>query len=380
MRTQTTRRTNDSGLEQVLYIAFELGHRKWLVRFGDGQRTRDVEMTARDLDRFPTEVAKARTKFALPDGCRVRSCYEAGWDGFWLHRFLQEQGIENLVVDPASIEVNRRHRRAKTDRLDVGKLLVLLLRHARGEKVWSVVVVPSPEEEAARQLTRDLEQLRRERQRHRNRIQGLLVTQGLVVEVGPRFEEKIDSLRTWDGQPLSSPLRARVERELVRLRLVQTQMRELKALRAAGLRNPQTASEATAARLARLRGIGETASSVLAAEFFGWRRFENGKQVGSLAGLTPTPYSSGTREREQGISKAGSADVRRLMVQIAWGWLRLQPESGLSRWYRERFAGGGSRVRRVGIVALARKLLVALWHYLEHGVIPDGALEAPVRP
>jgi transposase len=360
-------------------MAFELGHRKWCVQFGDGNGIRTVEMPARETGRLLQELEKAKAKFGFAPGCRVRSCYEAGWDGFWLHRFLAKQGIENLVVDPASIEVNRRFRRAKTDRLDVGKLHALLLRHGRGERVWSVVVVPSVEDEDARQLSRELEQLRRERQRHRNRIQGLLVTQGVVVSVMSGFEKTLESLVVWDGSPLSKELRARLERELARLRQVEQQRRELKALRAARLKNPQTQTEQTAARLAQLRGIGETGSSILAAEFFGWRRFDNGKQVGSLAGLAPTPYSSGTREREQGINKAGSGEVRRLAVQLAWGWLRFQTESGLSRWFRERFAGGGSRMRRIGIVALARKLLVALWRYLEHGVIPDGAVMTPGR-
>lgn len=378
MRTRTTRRNDNSDQEQVLYVAFELGHRKWCLQFGDGNRIRTVEMPARDTARFEKEMDKARTKFGLEAGCRVRSCYEAGWDGFWLHRFLASRGIENLVVDSASIEVNRRYRRAKTDRLDVGKLMGLLLRHGRGEKVWSVVVVPSVEEEDARQLSRELEELRRDRQRLRNRIQGLLVNQGIPLSVTSGFEKLLDRLLLWDGSPLPQQLRARLERQLVRLREVERQRRELQVLRLARLKNPQTAMERTAAQLVQLRGIGQTGSSILSAEFFGWRKFDNGKQVGSLAGLTPTPYSSGTRAREQGISKAGNGEIRRLAVQQAWGWLRYQPDSGLSRWFRERFAGGGSRMRRVGIVALARKLLVALWHYLEHGVVPDGAVLARI--
>lgn len=377
MRTRTTRGIEDKGQEPVLYMAFELGHRKWLIRFGDGRRTRDVEMPARDQRRLLAEIDRAKARFGLAASGPVRSCYEAGWDGFWLDRYLRRRGIENLVVDSASIEVNRRHRRAKTDRVDVGKLFGLLLRHFRGERVWSVVVVPEAGAEDERQLQRDLDQLRKERRQHRNRIEGLLVTQGVVVKVRRGFERSLAKLRIWNGDRLGSELRGRLERELSRLQLVEEQIRGLRVERARRLAAPQTRMAEIGERLVRLRALGPAASWTLSSEFFGWRRFRSGKQVGKLAGMTGTPYNSGSREREQGIDKSGNARVRWMMVQIAWGWLRLQPGSALARWYRERFAGGGSRLKRIGIVALARKLLVALWQYLERGVIPDGAVMKP---
>jgi transposase len=359
-------------------MAFELGHRKWCVRFGDGERHRDLELTARDTVRLLREVAKAKSKFGLDAGCEVRSCYEAGLDGFWLHRFLVREGVRNVVVDSASIEVNRRGRSAKTDRLDVGKLLDLLIRHHSGRKVWSVVPVPRCEDEDARHLPREINRLRQERQRHRCRIEALLWTQGVVVKVGPRLEKQLASLTIWDGTALAPGLQGALRRELERLRLLEKQLAELKAERAARMARPRTVSERKAAQLAQLRGVGPTAGCTLTTEVFGWRSFRNGKQVGKLSGLSPTPYNSGTRDREQGIDKAGNREVRRLMVQLAWGWLRYQPDSALAQWFQKRFGAGGGRMRKVGIVALARKLIVAFWHYLEHGVVPDGAVVATV--
>jgi transposase len=382
MPTRTTRQRKDTVEQPTLYIAFELGHKTWHLRFGDRQRFRDIEVPARDLDRLHKEVEKSRAKFGLDPKCRILSCYEAGWDGFWLARYLDSRGIENLVVDSSSIEVNRRRRRAKTDGLDVAKLLELLRRHDRGERVWSVVVVPSVQDEDARQPHRELGRLKRERRRHRNRLQGLLVTQGITEKLSPRtFSEQLESFRCQDGKPVPDRLKQALQREWARLKLVMEQIAEIEAMRRVQAANPVTLTEQKVADLIRLKAIGENASWILATEFFGWRRFDNGKQVGSLAGLTPTPYSSGLQEREQGISKSGNREVRRLMVQIAWLWLRYQRRSALSRWYRKRFGEGGTRLRRIGLVALARKLLVALWQWVEYGVIPDGATVAKIaRP
>jgi transposase len=374
MATRTTRRSKSIQERPTLYIAFELGHKMWRLRFGDGKRIRDIQMPARDLDRLKKEISGARSKFRLGPKCRIVSCFEAGWDGFWIHRYLHSEGIENLVVDSSSIEVNRRRRRAKTDRLDVAKLLELLLRHERGERVWSVVRVPSVEDEDARQPHRELERLKSERRRHCNRIQGLLVTQGIDVPLEFRkFPEQLEGLRCWDDSPIPTRLKGRLLREWERLKLVKEQIAVLEKARREQAANPTTCTEEKVSDLLRLKAIGENASWTLATEFFGWRSFENGKQVGALAGLAPTPYSSGTLNRELGISKAGNSRVRRMMTQISWLWLRYQPGSALSEWYRRRFAGGGARVRRIGLIALARKLLIALWHWVDHGIIPEGA-------
>lgn len=374
MRTQTTLTAQDSREIRVLYMALDLGHFKWAVRFSDGERVRDFQLAARDTDRLRAEVAKARLKFNLPADCPVRSCYEAGLDGFWLHRFLAREGVENVVVDSASIEVNRRRRSAKTDRLDVAKLLELLIRHHSGQKVWSVIQVPTIEVEDVRHLPREIKRVQREQNQHRSRISTLLWTHGVSVKVGSHFERQLPEIRTWEGKPLPPTLLAVLKRELERLRLAERQLAGLRAERAAHMIEPQSQTERRAVQLAQLRGLGPVGSWTLSTEVFGWRTFRNGKQVGKFSGLTPTPYNSGTSQREQGIDKAGNGEIRRLMVQLAWGWLRYQPGSALARWYEERFGGGGARLRKIGIVALARKLLVAFWHYLEHGIVPDGAV------
>jgi transposase len=374
MKTLATRNGQDSGQKAVLYMAFELGESKWILRFGDGgTRTRDIRMEARDLDRLELEIARAKERFQLPRDVRVVSCYEAGRDGFWLHRYLVSQGVENLVVDSASIEVSRRRRRAKTDRLDVTKLHAMLIRHVCGERVWSVVHVPDVEAEDARQIHRELQRMKGEARRHRNRIQSLLVTQGISVGVGRGFREHLEEVELWDGTELPEYLKGAVLREYERLELVQRQIRELEALRRRMVKEQATAALAKVFSMMQLRGIGLQSSWVFVMEFFGWRDFGNRREVASLAGLAPTPYNSGGSDREQGIGKAGNGLVRWMTVEIAWGWLRFQPESQLSQWYRERFAGGGSRMRRVGIVALARKLLIALWRFVEYGEVPEGA-------
>jgi transposase len=373
MKTLATRSDQDSVQEAVLYMAFELGEGKWILRFGNGKRTRDIRMKARDLGRLEQEIARAKDRFRFPADVRVVSCYEAGRDGFWLHRYLGVHGVENLVVDSASIEVSRRRRRAKTDRLDVAKLHAMLIRHVSGERVWSVVRVPEVEAEDARQIHRELERMKGEARRHRNRIQSLLVTQGISVGAGPGFRGHLEEVRLWDGNELPDHLKAAVVRECERLELVQRQVRELEALRRKMVKEQSTEALAKVFSMMQLCGIGLQSAWVFVMEFFGWRKFADRRQVGSLAGLAPTPYNSGGSDREQGISKAGNGLVRWMSVEIAWGWLRFQPQSQLSRWYRERFAGGGSRMRRIGIVALARKLLIALWRFVEHGVVPEGA-------
>jgi transposase len=373
--TQATRTTQDSAETRTLNVSLELSKRSWKLAFSDGsaRRPRVVAVPARDWGRFEEEVEKAKGRFGLSSDAPVRSCYEAGRDGFWIHRVLLHQGIENLVVDPASIEVNRRRRRAKTDRLDAVKLVMQLIRHHRGEKVWSVVRVPGVADEDARHLHRDLEVLKSERRAHRMRIQSLVFTHGIDLKVGRKFLEVLPGLCQWDGQPLPTSLQARLVREYQRLQTVQEQIRELEKERKALLETSRTKAVEKAKLMAQLCGIGTTSSWVFVMEFFGWRRFANRREVAAAAGLTPTPYQSGDSPREQGISKAGNPRVRTMMIEIAWSWLRHQPESMLSKWYWKRFGEGSARQRRVGIVALARRLLIDLWRLVEFGVVPDGA-------
>lgn len=376
--SQTTRQQESKGVPEVLYLSFELGRTEWKLAFtvGRGEKPRLRTLAAGDLRGLEQEIERARQRWGVPEGARVMSCYEAGRDGFWLHRFLLSRGVENVVVDSSSIEVNRRSRRAKTDRLDAQKLLTMLIRYDLGEerRVWSVLRVPSVEQEADRQLHRDWEVLQKERTLHRNRIQSFLACQGIQVKLGSDFVDRLENLVLWDGSALPSELRERLKREWKRLELVESQIRELKTQKEEAVAAASSPSLQKIQELAKLKGIGLTSAWVFVCEFFGWRKFRNRREVGSLAGLAPMPYKSGSSDREQGISKAGNARLRTMAIEIAWSWLRWQPESQLSLWFRERYGPGSRRSRRVGIVALARKLLVALWRFLEFGVVPEGAI------
>lgn len=262
----------------------------------------------------------------------------------------------------------------KTDRLDVHKLVTMLIRYDEGErKVWSVVRVPSLEAEENRQLHRELEELKRERTRLTNRIKGLLAGHGIRLEVGRGFSQKLSEARMWDGSPVPLAIRCRVTREWARVELINQQIGELEADRLELVKEWDSPEAEKVRRLMQLRGIGINFSWLLVMELFGWRCFQNRRQVGALAGLTPTPYQSGASQREAGISKAGSKWVRGMAIELAWAWVRFQPDSELARWYRQRYGSGGSRQRRVGIVAVARRLLVDLWRYLEWGLVPAGA-------
>jgi transposase len=360
----------------TLYLAFELSNTKWRLGFtvGLGQNPRERTIAAGDVGALEWEIGRAKERFHLGEETRVLSCYEAGRDGFWLHRYLEQAGHENLVVDSASIEVSRRKRRAKTDGMDVGKLLRMLIRYDNRErKVWSVVRVPSKRAEDQRHLHRELMSLKTERTRYVNRIKGLLVGQGVRMPVKGDFVERLEGVRLWDGRALPEGLRARLEYEFSRYEFTQQQIKELEGRRRALIREGEGESIEKVRQLMRLRGIGVNSAWLLVMEFFGWRQFRNRRQVGSLAGLTPTPHQSGEEGRELGISKAGNVPIRTMMIEIAWGWLRFQPESELSWWYQERFGRGSKRVRKIGIVALARKLLIALWRYVEYGEVPAGA-------
>lgn len=359
----------------VLYMVLELSNKQWKLGFSDGSRSRQNTIEAGDWIALNERVSRAKEELRLPAGCRRVSCYEAGRDGFWIHRALEEEGVENFVVDSSSIEVNRRKRRAKTDKVDVKSLLRLLQRYCQGEcGAMSVVRVPSVAEEDLRRLHRERGRLIKERGSHSARIQSLLVAHGIRLKVGPGFLEQLESVKGGMGYALGADLKAELVREYDRYRLVDEQIKVLE--KEQKRRAAEASSEAMKKinALMELKAVGWQSSWILVMEFFLWRAFQNRRQLGSCSGLAPTPYSSGDSEREQGISKAGNRRIRTLMIELSWLWLRYQPNSALSQWYQRRFAGGGKRMRRIGIVALARKLLIALWRYVEAGEIPEGAI------
>jgi len=375
---QPTRARESSENQAVLYLALELSRKNWKLAFAweAGQKPRLRTIAAGDIPKLLEEIRLAQQKFGLKN-CRVLSCYEAGRDGFWLHRQLEALGITNIVVDAGSMEVSRRFRRAKTDKLDVQGLLSRLIRFWQGEKkVWSVVRVPSVEHEDGRQLSRELETLKQERTRHRNRIVGLLVSQGVLeLKAAKDFLAQLETVSLWDGTSVPPGLKGRLQREFARLKLVEEQIRLLERQRQEEVAGQDTRAMEMVKQLVMLKGIALTSAWVFVREFFGWRQFRNRRELASLAGLAPLPYQSGeSLNREQGINKAGNVRIRTMIVEIAWAWLRLQPQSRLSLWFQQRYGPGSRRSRRVGIVALARKLLVELWRYLETGAIPEGAL------
>jgi len=377
MNAKIAQSTLPNSNQKVLYLAFELGQGQWKLGFtiGVGQPPRIRTITARDLDGLQREIQQARQRFQLSENAPVLSCYEAGRDGFWLHRYLCAHGIVNMIVDSASIEVNRRMRRAKTDRLDAGKLLLMLIRYHLGEqKVWRMIKVPNEETEDRRQIHRELADMKVERTSHINRIKGLLASQGICISIEPDFLDCLKTVRLWNGKMLPSELHLRLEREFKRILLINQQIAELEAYRRKTIRTSQHPSIQQVRQLMRLKGIGINSAWLFVMEFFSWRAFHNRREVGALSGLTSTPFQSGGTNHEQGISKAGNRHIRGIAIEIAWGWLRFQPDSKLSRWYQQRFAQGSSRVRRIGIVALARKLLIELWRYLETGIPPEGAV------
>jgi transposase len=373
--SQTASRKDFIPVEVRLLVAFELGWEKWRLAFAAamGQKPWQVVIPARDALALTKAIGKARQRFGLAESCRVFSCYEAGREGFWLDRQLTQIGVVNLVVDSSSIEVNRRARRAKTDRLDAKKLISMLLRYWAGEKdLWSVVHVPTPDQEDGRHLQREIRTLKKEQTRLINRVKGL--RQGVAVRIGRRgFQNSLDAIRIWDGSPLPPGLRRRLEIEIARHGVVHRQLLELEGERDARIRQGQDRITQIARRLMTLRGIAEVGAETYAREF-SWRGFKNRRQVGSLVGLTSTPHQSGDSSQERGISRAGNRHVRGVAIDLAWLWLRLQPESELTLWFNQRFASGSPRLRKIGIVALARKLVVALWRYADFGEIPKGAL------
>lgn len=377
MPTATTRPTSAA---PTLHLALDLGNTTWKLAFATGHThaPRLRTMPARDLAQLAAEIAAAKVRFGLPADAAVVSCYEAGRDGFWVHRALTTLGVASHVVDSASITQNRRKRRAKSDRLDATALVRLLLRHHAGERgVWSVCHVPSVDAEDQRHLHRELFMLTRQRTRRVNRIKGLLALHGVALPRLRGLPATPPALQDWSGAPLPPALTARLGREWARLRATQREVLALRAERRRLLAAPDAGTDPTLRmvdQLLALRGIGEVSAWLYTTEFFGWRAFRNRRQVAGAAGLTPTTQASGDTEHEQGISKAGNAMIRALAIELAWSWVRRQPTSTLSRWYRARDSAGGARQRRIGIVAVARKLLIALWRCLETGLLPEGAV------
>lgn len=367
----------------MVHIAFELSKSKWKLGVmlpGSAKMSR-YTIVGGDLAALAERLAGARAKAARSGkAVRIVSCYEAGFDGHWLHRWLTEQGIVNHMIDPSSIQVNRRARRAKTDRIDLEHLMRTLLAFLRGEpRVCSMVHVPAVEDEDRKRRNRERERMLKERTAHTNRIKGLLHAQGIrdVMPLKRGFLDQLADLRTGDGRPLPRRLKEEIMREHERLCLVHKQLAILEAdSRAEQCAAASSSPEAKIVNLAQLKGIGPVGSQTLVNEVF-YRSFDNRRQVGACFGLVGMPYDSGDSQRDQGISKSGNHRGRAIAVELAWLWLTHQPDSDLTRWFRERVGDLKGRVRRIAIVALARKLMVALWRYLETGVVPAGAVLRP---
>lgn len=368
-----TTRPEMSVSEPTLYVAFELSKKEWKLGMTSGFGVEPWVRTVPggDLGAVNRVLRQGRQRFGLPAHARVVSCYEAGRDGFWVHRALTELGLDNRVVDSSSIEVSRRKRRAKTDRLDARKLVTMLVRVCGGEqRVWSEVRVPTVTEEAARQVSRERTALTQEQTRLTNQMRGWLASWGCAFP--PRRPEGWwTTVRDWAGAALPVEVQARLARTAARVAVLEEQIVALDAQQQAMV----TAAPATSAlrQLVRLKGIATTGASVLLDEGLVWRAFRNRRQIGGLLGFTPTPYDSGDTHREQGISRAGNNRLQAVSIQLAWSWVRWQPGSALTRWYRAQF-GTGKRARRIGIVAVARKLMIALWRYVTTSVVPAGAI------
>lgn len=365
-------------IDPVIHLAIELSASTWLVasKLPTSEKTGLHRMEAGDSPALLALIADLRKKVATKLGVdtAVVCCFEAGRDGFWLHRLLVEHGVINHVVEPTSILVNRRARRAKTDRLDAQGLVRILAAHTKGDHgVCSVVHVPTIEEEDAKRQHREREHLVQERVRIENRIDALLTTQGIRKRPSLRsWEKDIEEMRTGDGRPIPPLLRAEVNRLRRRLVMTLEMIREVEAERERALQTRDDTASRTIQALRRIRGIGDNFAAVLTREVF-YRSFENRRQIASYLGLTPTPFQSGGMDRDRRISRAGNARARKTLIQLAWLWLRYQPDSSLACWFRERVGNLQGRTRRIAIVAMARKLLIAIWRYATDGIVPEGA-------
>ena len=371
--TTTTYPQRNSVDEPTLYVGFELSRRSWTVAMTSGLApTPWVRgMTPGDWPKLARLLTQARQRFGLPATARVVSCYEAGRDGFWIHRALVTQGLQNRVVDSSSIEVNRRARRNKTDQMDGRKLVILLVRVCLGDHTaWREVHVPAVAAEAARHVSRERADLITTQTRLVNQMRGWLATWGATWP-DVRQGEWWTRVRDWAGMPLALEVQRRLARASGRLAHVAAQIAELNDEQAASIEAADVDSPAR--RLQRLKGVGVTSVSTLLREGLVWRAFRNRRQVGGMLGFAPVHHDSGALHRDQGISHAGNAWLQSTAIELAWRWIRWQPESPVTQWYARRF-GTGRRARRIGIVAVARKLLIVLWRYATTGVVPSGAV------
>jgi transposase len=384
MTTTVTREKEANRTDRTLHVALEVSEKKWKLAFttGLGQKPRVRDVTGGDVGQVVREIGQAKRRFKLEEKAPVVSCYEAGMDGFWIHRALEASGVKNVVVDSSSIDVKRRRRRAKTDKLDARALVAKLVQYESGQReVWSVVRVPAEEAEDLRHTHRELDELTGERTALVSELRGLLKTQGIRLGRLRAFPEQLKKVRRWDGAQAGPELRARLLRLWERVEMVEKQIEAVQDRRS-NLMEQEREGKATgvvaktvakAQQLLRLKAVGPRLSWALATEVFGWRTFDNRRQLASLLGLVPVPNQSGDAYREHGISKAGNAQLRSQLIELAWLWLRYQPNSALSQWYNQKFAQAGRRMRRIGIVALARKLVIELWKFLETAALPEGA-------
>jgi transposase len=384
MQTVADRAAAPSAIQtdlRAIFVSLELSRSTWLITSlspGGGEKLSKHSVRGGDvaglLARFAQlrDKARARTGEVFP----LIVIQEAGLDGFWIHRILQSEGIESHVVDPASIATSRRRRRAKTDRIDGEALVRALLAYKRGEpRVCAMVKAPTPQEEDRRRVCRERKVLIVERVQHVNRVKGLLFCQGVTGYEPLRRDrrERLDELQTGDGRPLPDHLKAQLRRELDRIELLMEQIKAVEAERDGMLARDHAVTPAPAAMLLDIKGIGPEFAGILWAEGL-FRHFDNRRQVAAYAGLAPTPWQSGAVNREQGVSKAGNPRLRTTLIQLAWLWVRHQPRSALTLWFEERVKRNGGRLKKPTIVALARKLLVALWKYVTAGVVIEGAV------
>ena len=361
--------------EEVLLVAMELSSTKWRLAMGARGRVRQVTLEPGAVGAFEEAISRGKAKLGVAGGAVVVSCYEAGRDGFWVHRWLALRGVRNVVVDSSSIEVSRRARQAKTDRMDAERLLNLLQRWYGGEAgALRTVRVPSVEEEDARVLHRERASWVEARKQAGNRLRGVLAAQGVRTEgsIGV-WGKRLDELRTGDGRELRPQPRERVERRVGYWVGLNRTIRDMEAAQRERLRRAGGEGAAVlVSLLMSLRGVGQQTAWLLVWELFGWRSYGNRRELAASVGLVGTPFDSGESRREQGISKSGNRRVRTALIELAWLWLRHQPDSALSQWFVQRFSGT-ARGRKVGIVALARKLPIALWQMTRTGEVPSGA-------
>jgi transposase len=372
--TASTRSEFGSVSEPTLYVAFELSAKQWKLATTSGWGIAPWVRTvpSGELSGVTRAVSQARARFGRPPSAAVVSCYEAGRDGFWIHRALQSLGVVNRVVDSASIEVNRRARRAKTDRLDALKLVTMLVRVCRGERgVWREVRVPSIVEEAARQVSRERPALTQEQTRLTNQMRGWLATWGCRLPAR-RVDGWWTTVRDWADAPLPGTIQARLGRAPTRWVALAAQIAALDDQQCGAM--TAAASDSALGRLVRITGVATTSASVLLDEGLVWRAFRTRREIGGILGFAPTPYQSGDRYHEQGIGRAGNHRLQAMSVQLAWQWVRWQPDSPMTHWFQARYAAGSGRLRRIGIVAVARRLVIALWRDATTGVIPAGAI------